>query len=196
MQPDRYQAAALKTWYAPDHELYLDPRHALLGLAGEAGELIELYKKNQYKPGFSWWRCKKCRFTPEDKKQSEVDHFAYTCFNGERHASLVLDELGDYSYYLRILMFQAGLSFEFATLGYEPSDFSRSLEHYLNDLALHSVKQHAYWLRTGKVSKGRYQRTVFAFMAILASLNCTLDHLTELNYRKLNSEPTAHGWKR
>lgn len=33
------------------------------------------------------------------------------------------------------------------------------------------------------------------FMHILKHLNTDLDDLTELNFKKLNSEPTNHGWR-
>lgn len=196
-RPDSYQLLSLKTWYKPDDPRYLDPRHPLIKLAGEAGELTDLYGKEEYKPNFSWWNCKHCgygdashdsyRRCPHLSKDENIMRGVYT--------PLVLDELGDYAYYLRILMWQSRLSFEQATLGYEPTDFSHSLERYLCDLNLHSAKQYDYWLRSGKISKGRYQRMIFAFMAILSKLDCTLDRLTELNYTKLNSEPSAHGWK-
>ena len=50
----------LKTWYEPDHSLHLDPLHPALGLAGEAGELLDLYKKERFKDGVSWWDCVHC----------------------------------------------------------------------------------------------------------------------------------------
>lgn len=185
-QPDKYQEKCMPTWYDKNNPLYLDPRHPLIALAGEAGELLNLLKKHEYKPGFDWWNCKHCGMTKDY-------HTRFMCDKG--YTPLVLDEFGDYSYYLRILMWQSRLSFEQATRDYKPTDFSHSLERYLCDLNLHSAKQYDYWLRSGKISKGRYQRIVFAFMAILSKLDCTLDNLTELNYTKLNSEPTNHGWK-
>ena len=36
---------------------------------------------------------------------------------------------------------------------------------------------------------------IFWFKAILHKLDCSLENLLELNYRKLNSEETNHGWK-
>ena len=42
---------ALETWYEPDHPLHNDPLHPAIGLAGEAGELLDLYKKEQFVDG-------------------------------------------------------------------------------------------------------------------------------------------------
>lgn len=78
MQNSYAQQLALSTWYAPD-----DPNappkdgqilHACMGLAGEAGEMIDLLKKRMFaKPGF--------------------------VHNPARY----VDELGDFWYYLRVL---------------------------------------------------------------------------------------------
>jgi len=67
------QLKALETWYPPDHPLYKDPEHPLLGLVGEAGEIVDQWKKHRFKPGY---QCSREGF---------------------------LDELGDLWYYLRIL---------------------------------------------------------------------------------------------
>jgi len=75
-QPCPIQQRALKTWYPQNHELHTDPLHPLAGLAGEAGELLNLWKKDTYKPGFK-----------ATKEQW-------------------LDELGDLLYYLAIALYQ------------------------------------------------------------------------------------------
>lgn len=72
------QELALSTWYAPD-DPDAPPKdgqilHACMGLAGEAGEMIDLLKKQMFaKPGF--------------------------VYNPARD----VDELGDFWYYLRVL---------------------------------------------------------------------------------------------
>lgn len=186
-QADEYQAKCMSTWYDKDDPLYLDPRHPLIALAGEAGELLDLYKKHEYKPGFSWWNCKNCGKV----HQNPVEGYLNICPD---YTPLVLDELGDYWYYLRILTWQSHISLGPLVIGYTAADFSHSLEQYLCDLSLNSAKQFNYWLWSGKVSKGRYQRIIFVFMAILTYLNCDVDYLTDLNCAKLNNA-TAHGWR-
>ena len=52
MKPDAIQKRALKTWYQPTHPLYGDLLHPILALAGEAGELANLLKKDRFKPNF------------------------------------------------------------------------------------------------------------------------------------------------
>ena len=82
MYPDKIQQRALKTWYPPEHDLHGDKLHPILALAGEAGELANLYKKDRFKPGF---------------EASDDDY---------------IDELGDCLYYLAILAYQFGLTVE------------------------------------------------------------------------------------
>jgi len=82
MFPDEIQKRALKTWYPEGHELHFETLHPLIALAGEAGELLNLYKKDHYKPGF------------------EASPWDY------------LDELGDCLYYLAILVYQQGMTID------------------------------------------------------------------------------------
>ena len=82
MITDKIQARALKTWYPKGHELHGDILPSLIGLVGESGELLNLYKKDRYKPGF--WA-------------AECDY---------------VDELGDCLYYLAILAYQHDLTLE------------------------------------------------------------------------------------
>ena len=80
--PDKIQARCLKTWYPEGHELHTDKLHPILALAGEAGELANLHKKDKFKPGF-------CAL--------KTDY---------------IDELGDCLYYLAILAYQFGLTID------------------------------------------------------------------------------------
>ena len=48
--PDAIQQQALNTWYHNGASLREQQIHALLGLAGETGELVDLLKKHFYKP--------------------------------------------------------------------------------------------------------------------------------------------------
>lgn len=190
-QPDLSQQKALKTWYSKDDPLYLDPRHPLIKLVGEAGELLDLYGKEEYKPDFSWWNCKHCGY-------GDASHSLHTkkCYDLRgTYTPLVLDELGDFSYYLRICMWQSRMSFCSAIAnGFYP--YESSIEKHLSELAYLASSQYRYWLQSGKVSKGRYYRMIYNFVNILFKVDISLEKLIDLNYRKLNSEPTAHGWKK
>lgn len=68
---------ALKTWYEVGDPLRFNLKPAAMGLLGEAGELVDLLKKRNYKKGF--------------------DH--------ENFVELYRGEIGDIWYYLRILSF-------------------------------------------------------------------------------------------
>ena len=70
---------ALSTWYPKNHPLHLDPIHPAMGLAGEAGEILNKRKKDLFKANYEW---------------SDLDE---------------LDELGDIWYYIRILTYQQGI---------------------------------------------------------------------------------------
>ena len=80
--PDEIQKRALKTWYPADQRLHTAHLHPLIALAGEAGELLNLWKKDAYKPGFD----------------AIDDQF--------------IEELGDCLYYLAILAYQFGLTLD------------------------------------------------------------------------------------
>lgn len=79
--PDAIQQQALRTWHGSDVTLREQRLHALLGLAGEAGELVDVLKKHFYKPGYE---------ATQDK---------------------VKDELADVLYYVAILSNLWGFSF-------------------------------------------------------------------------------------
>jgi len=81
-RPDEIQRRALKTWYSKDHLLYQEQLHPLIALAGEAGELLNLWKKDTYKPGFD----------------ASDEQF--------------IEELGDCLYYLAILAYQFNLTLD------------------------------------------------------------------------------------
>ena len=81
-QPDEIQHRALETWYTPDHELEFNLQPSIMGLAGEAGELLDLLKKDLFKPN------------------TDVLPHHY------------LNELGDCLYYLSIIAFQLGFTLD------------------------------------------------------------------------------------
>lgn len=80
--PDTIQRQALRTWHSADVPLREQQIHALLGLAGETGELVDMLKKHFYKPGRE--------ATPDQVK----------------------DELSDVLYYVAILSHLWGFTFE------------------------------------------------------------------------------------
>lgn len=80
--PDAIQQQALSTWYSGDVPLREQRIHALLGLAGETGELVDVLKKHFYKPGY------------------------------EATQEMIKDELSDVLYYVAVLSYLWGFSFE------------------------------------------------------------------------------------
>jgi NTP pyrophosphatase (non-canonical NTP hydrolase) len=80
--PDALQRQALRTWHNHEVPLREQRLHALLGLAGETGELVDLLKKHFYKPGYE--------ATPE----------------------IVKDELSDVLYYVAVLSHLWGFTFD------------------------------------------------------------------------------------
>lgn len=164
--PDQSQQWVLLTWYPIDSPLHLDARHPAIGLAGEAGELLNLYKKFEYKPGYDFDRGK------------------------------FILELSDYSYYLRILAYIKGVTFEALCTYYNVNDYVS--ENLLDALA--HLNDKSAWILTQYVANqsvniNDLQIATLVFLAILHKLDCSLPHLLELNYHKLNSEESHHGWR-
>lgn len=177
---------ALLTWYAKDHPLHNDPLHPAIKLAGEAGELLDLYGKHEYKPGFDWWRCKKCGLMGYSHFKDGSCDMDGTKF----YTPLVLDEIGDIWYYIRILAYQAKLDLT----GTVPDEDSLlKVLTYLNSAAANVL--HGF-VEEGKIFTGDFLYTYHNFLRLLQKLDVSLEQVTELNYRKLNSEPTANGWRK
>lgn len=204
MTPDKYQALALKTWYSPDDARYLDPRHPLIKLAGEAGELLDLYGKHEYKPGFDWWNCKHCGYgdashSLDYKRCPVLSKVEDANILRGSYTPLVLDELGDWWYYLRIVTWQQGVSIEewikeLQTV--EDESFNWDIFYCLSQMNQSSANVLMGYINFTSIAVNSYVWNGFVYFArLLPKLNTTLDHLTELNYAKLNSEATAHGWK-
>lgn len=180
---------ALKTWPPPSNPLYKAPRHPTIKLAGEIGELMDLYGKDEYKPNFDWMRCKWCK--RPDYKHSDNSNTGY-CFryseNTNKYTSTVLDELGDIWYYLRILAWIYDVKLD-----------SQSIlpDNDLTYPSITSMYRHAaIILGSSDKIKVMYLNKIFKSLnQLLANLDCTLEELTELNYVKLNSNDDNHGWK-
>lgn len=198
---------ALLTWYPKDHELHMDTRHPAIKLAGEAGEILDLYGKDQYKPGFDWWNCKHCGQDRNDHLiLSFVDNHKLACNidykkqDYQYYTPLVLDELGDLYYYLRILAYQNDV--EFITVScetinnYMPDGVKYDSDDMYNVLSALSYLSSQYSI-TLRVSNFSFMIVVMfnILMDVLLLLDTNLNELTELNYIKLNSDSTNHGWK-
>lgn len=192
-QPDEWQQKSLLTWYSVDNPLHLDPRHPCIKLAGEAGEILDLYGKHEYKPGFDWWKCKYCG---EDKKwHSELSYNYCHPFMGQstyQYTPLILDELGDWWYYLRIISYIAQVPIKrIEGQSYPYYDILQILVL----MAQNSCVVLDDYLRTKKLDLSRLQVLYGCLTSLLGKLGCSIEQLTELNYKKLNSEETNHGWK-
>jgi hypothetical protein len=187
----------LLTWYKPDNPLYRDPTHPTIKLAGEIGELLDLYGKEKYKPGFDWMNCK-CRhgehkgkclhfwaWDSEDGK-SHLNHYCQ-CKN---YVPIVLDELGDILFYLRILAWMWGnkdIDYTYSHLETE-LDLITDMYNQANCI-LQDRKRNIF-------DTTRLQIIYGHLINLLDTLgDYTIEQLTELNYYKLNSEETNHGWK-
>jgi NTP pyrophosphatase (non-canonical NTP hydrolase) len=80
--PDAIQRQALRTWHGDEVSLREQRLHALLGLAGETGELVDVLKKYFYKPAY------------------------------QATQEIVKDELSDVLYYVAVLSHLWGFTFE------------------------------------------------------------------------------------
>ena len=80
-EPDEWQRQALTTWGSAGDSLREQRLHAMLGLAGETGEVADLLKKHFYKPG------------------------------REAGREQVLDELADVAYYVAVNAHLWGITF-------------------------------------------------------------------------------------
>lgn len=196
--PDESQLNALRTWYSKDNPLHFEPRHAVIKLAGEAGEILDLYGKHEYKPNFSWWNCKHCGY--DKASHGDALYCPIASFEPIFYTPLILDELGDYSYYLRILAYQKELTFEESYNLYQDVNHklfysNDDLLELLSDLNMASGEVLSRYLQANNVWSGRLADCVLYFMATLDNLDITLQQVLDLNYKKLNSDPTNHGWR-
>ena len=81
MSADEHQEAALRTWYPAGHLLHDDLLPSIIGVASEAGELLDELKKIMYKPGYH-----------------------------RNNNDKLIAELVDVWYYLRIVAYQLGIT--------------------------------------------------------------------------------------
>lgn len=172
------------TWYSPDSDKYRDLLHPTLKLAGEIGELLDLYAKHRFKPYFDWMECKNC------KRKYDEWHVREYCICNV-YTPKVLDELGDIWYYLRILAWIYDVDLR--------DDWYSSAENELTskDFGLRLIPE--MYIQVSKFMQNKDRSYIkdiyYNFLILLTKLDCTLDQLTKLNYHKLNSEKTNHGWE-
>lgn len=173
---------ALETWYNEGHPLRNDPRHPLIKLAGESGEILDLFGKHEYKPGFDWMDCK-C-----GKPKDSIFHTDSSIEIYHEYVPRILDELGDYWYYLRILAWQQNLILK-------PGEFwDLDMLNLLASLASYSTQLLEGYLSALGIPQNYILICYDILLGILFKLNCSIDGLTDLNYKKLNSYPTHYGW--
>lgn len=193
-QIDDAISKALKTWYEKDHPLHLDPLHPVIALAGEVGELLDLYKKEQFKDGVSWWDCAKC-------KKSIDYHYGgspkYCSADGTKYTPKILDELGDLWYYIRILAYQSDADLSMWTNYHQVKDPSSSLPWLVR---LNKKCAGLLWQLTdghsnqlNEIDTNKLRIAFEHFQRLLTQLDYTLDELTELNWQKLR-DGDNNGW--
>jgi hypothetical protein len=179
---------ALKTWYPKDHKLYHDLDHPTIKLAGEAGELLDLYGKHKYKPGFDWWQCKRCS-KDEICHENSISPFRMLAHD---YIPLILDELGDWWYYWRIMAY-------ILELERYPKSMSITKKTDIRDILIGMNYNSAVVLLGykdyGEILDSYLSEAFVEFSDLLILLEVTLEEVTQLNYQKLNSEATSHGWK-
>ncbi len=185
---DRAIEFALRTWYEKDHPLHFDPLHPAIGLAGEAGELLDLYKKERFKSGVSWWDCV-CGHKKHNKTLCYADNALCKCII---YTPKILDELGDLWYYLRILAYQLELPISTSLLQSMPP----AMDVILSQLNIATAKfLEGTIIEIRREDKGAILNDVnYWFYMTLKEVDCTLDQLTELNWQKLKYGDN-HGWK-
>lgn len=170
---------ALKTWYPKDHPLHFNPLHPALGLAGECGELLDLYKKERFKNGVSWWDCVHCGKLGDSPLSDCIDY-----------TPKILDELGDLWYYLRILVYQLDLPIATPLLQADKPDTIIILT-FLNSNAAEVLEQ---LLPSDKIDIPLLSNVNYWFFMLLRELNFTLDQVTESNWQKLSAKGN-NGWE-
>jgi hypothetical protein len=188
---------ALLTWHGGN-----DLEHISIKLAGEIGELLDLYGKHKYKPNFSWFDCKCGHLHTFDHctwEEVDIDtRTIYTC-PCQTLTPLVLDEMGDIWFYLRILVWNENsyldknLWYEFKKL--ESDEFGWLRDDINTDFL--AIKE--MYNRANKIlrKEGIYTNAEMVYLClntILSRMGYTIEDLTRLNYIKLNSEESHHGW--
>ncbi len=143
-----------------------DLEHAVIKLVGEAGEIMDQWGKHRFKPGYECSR--------ED----------------------FLDELGDWWYYARILLWLTDTPTEFVKSKIykiipKYNHESKAVLEILFGLHANSSKILEYYFHYNIIETDALAEAVNYLSARLDQLNSNLDHLTYLNHEKLKE---GHGW--
>jgi NTP pyrophosphatase (non-canonical NTP hydrolase) len=156
---------ALKTWYSEHHEHHFNLEPNLLGLAGEAGEMVDVLKKDRFKNGH------------------EVSRATW------------LDELGDFWYYLRIVSYQVTtLGYcEYPLVSKHKWDKhivnKASLLHIhsnINWLCAKTLARFELVPEWEIFQDGIALNSLYQFLLLrLEQLDCTIDELTKINWQKV-----------
>lgn len=158
----------LETWHGGDGEE--GKSNCLLSMMGETGEIINLYRKRRFKPGY------------------------------ELKREVALDEIGDIWYYVRIWAYLNRDRIELEDLDrhIKGNLFPKSegeekllaaLFNKVNDLVNDRLYEHRrLW------SPGELTVIIILIEGLLDEWDCSLDELTELNYQKLTKNADHHGW--
>lgn len=193
---------ALLTWYAADDPRHKELIHPAIALAGECGELLDLLKKEMFKPDVSWSDCKICKHPADIHYGNKCDSptlkiggkLIATC-DCPNYESVLKDELGDLWYYIRILAYILDHKLEIPQANKKKQKVAITLT-LLNQLAATMAYNIIFdnHLNINGEYISQLNHICHEFCIFLAALKISLDELTELNYQKLNSESTNHGW--
>lgn len=160
---------ALNTWYPDDNTKHFELLHPALALAGESGELLDLLKKHLFKPGVNW---------------NDI---------GKHNISMIEDELGDWTYYDRIIEYiQNEQAFKKVEL---PDDMADTIIHlvtlnYVVSLFVYRLIVKNYFDDNSRIS----MQYIFGY--ILQNLDKDYQDIVDKNFIKLNPEDgSKHGWK-
>jgi len=128
--------------------------------------------------------CKHCDGT---RKVHYSNLEIHTGYRGCHYTPKVLDELGNIWYYLRILAWQNEITFE-DFIAYTQNELSiiETMYEWANIILQRYTED-----ETIEALQEIYEH----LLLLLEKSGCTIDQLTELNYQKLNSEETNHGWR-
>lgn len=173
--PSKSIELALKTWYPEEHSLHYALTHPIRKLVGEIGELIDGDAKGIYK----------VEFIPDYKFTK--DQF--------------LAELGDISYYLRILAYNCKFNPEDEV---KPIYFDdkrlETVEYCLSEMAYYAAciqrRYFKYKLYNIDIRDEMKPKIIIIYnylIAILELKKYTWDDLILMNRKKLSNN--KHGWK-
>jgi len=176
MSPDSIQQRALETWYEDDNDLQKCPYPCLLGLAGEAGELVDLLKKDCYKP----------RYRVKRKEW--------------------LGEAGDVLFYLAIRCFQLEVTLkQLPSMIRFNDDLPILFGQQTFDKAIVTMNETAaellayYWTNTRRLASELEKLGIIlaCVKSICREFVVTLDQLSWMNYEKLaERESNGTGYNR